>query len=74
MPFHPFKVRSSLDFASIRAAFPCSLSCIAHHAPTRFTGKSAQIKSKQHSGGNFLEPVFNDFALAGRLYTPPSLY
>ena len=53
MPFHPFNVRSSLDFASISAAFPCSFSCIAHHAPTRFTGKSAQIKSKKHSGGNF---------------------
>jgi len=52
-------------FASICAAFPCSFSCIVHHAPTIFTGKSAQIKSKKHSGGNFLEPVFNDFALAG---------
>jgi len=30
-------------FASICAAFPCSFSCIVHYAPTRFTGKSAQI-------------------------------
>ena len=65
MPFHPFKVRSSLDFASICAAFPSFFSCIVYYAPTRFTGKSAQIKSKKYSGGNFLEPVFNDFALAG---------
>ena len=53
MPFHPFKVRSSLDFASICAAFPSFFSCIVHYAPTRFTGKSTQIKPKKHSGGNF---------------------
>ena len=74
MPFRPFKVRSSLDFASIRAVFPCSFSCIVHSVPTRFTGKSAQIKSKKYSGGNFLEPVVNDFTVAGCLYAPLSLY